>query len=338
MEISVERVRGALSSRYHEMRPLFTSLVRRLWDYLKVRFPLTSQGALIILFALSCVCFGALARGEGEPEPASILVAILVELLLFFQLRVCDEHRDFEEDKRLRPHLPVPAGVIKLEELDVLALGAAGVQFVVTWALHPPLLAILFACWAWILLVRADFFAKDWLEKHPAVSLALHLGFIPWATLYAVGSDQLLVGDRFGGGMFAFLALAICSAALAEIARKCLAPEQEKPGIMSYSAVWGVGRAGMACALLVAVTLLFAGLAFVAAWAPQASEPGAYPIAALAFFTAAGIAFATFISAVRYASDPTKGNARQLLLWVGGWITAAFLFSGLAPFLIRYWP
>ena len=147
-----------------EQRPVALDprpLAARLWTYQAERFPLTSQGMLIVLFALSCVCFGALTRGSPQPPPSeSVLIAIVVVFCFFFQFRIADEHRDYDEDVRLRPELPVPNGTITLPELDIFLVGTMAIQLVLTAALHPPLLALLFPPWLWIFLVRNDFFAR----------------------------------------------------------------------------------------------------------------------------------------------------------------------------------
>ena len=311
-----------------EQRPVALDprpLAARLWDYQAQRFPLASQGALIVLFALSCVCFGALTRGSPAPPPSeSVLIAIVVVFLFFFQFRVADEHRDYNEDFRARPELPVPKGVITLPELDIFAIGAIAMQVVLTAALHPPLLALLFPPWLWIFLARNDFFAKRMLERRPVASLVAHLAFFPLVALYAVAADQLPVTGTLSPGLIAFLLLSVLCAASIELARKCLAPQSERAGVVTYSRLWGPTRAGMVTAFTLATALICAMLAFLATRA-----------AGWWFLPAAAAGFAAFAGAVLYVERPTQKRSALLLMWTAGWIAAAYASVGILPLLVR---
>lgn len=298
----------------------------RLMTYQAERFPLTAQGPLIVLFALSCVCFGALARAAPQPPaPDAILVSIIVVFLLFFQLRVADEHRDYDEDLRTRPWLPVPNGVITLPELDIFAFGAMAAQLVLTAALHPPLVVLLFPPWLWIALVRNDFFAGAVLARRPLLSLSLHLVFFPLVALYAIGADQLTATGALAPGLIVFLLLAVLSAASIEFARKCLAPEQEKPGVVTYSKLWGPTRAGMITAFVLVASIVFAAFAFIAT-----RTGGVW------FLPAIAVGFLAFFAAARYAQTPNATHARRLLMWTAGWIGIAYASVGILPLLVRH--
>ena len=313
-----------------EQRPVALDprpLAARLWTYQAKRFPLTSQGMLIVLFALSCVCFGALTRGSPQPPPSeSVLIAIVVVFCFFFQFRVADEHRDYDEDVRLRPELPVPNGTITLPELDIFLVGTMAIQIVLTAALHPPLVALLFPPWLWIFLVRNDFFARALLDRHPVVSLLIHLVFFPLVALYAVAADQLPVEGALSPGLIAFLLLSALCAAAIELARKCLAPESERPGVVTYSRLWGPLRAGMTTALTLVAAIVVALVAYAAT-----RTAGWWFV-----LPAVGVGFGAFMGASGYAQRPTQQHSGRLLIWTAGWIVAAYLSVGILPLVTRH--
>lgn len=313
-----------------EQRPVALDprpLGARLWTYQAKRFPVTSQGMLILLFALSCVCFGALTRGSPQAPPSeSVLVALIVVFCFFFQFRVADEHRDYDEDVRLRPELPVPAGVITLPELDIFLLGTMAIQFVLTAALHPPLLALLFPPWLWIFLVRHDFFAREWLAHRPVASLLVHLAFFPLVSLYAIAADQLPVDGALSPSLIAFLMLSALSAAAIELARKCLAPENERAGVVTYSRLWGPRRAGVTTALTVVAAIVVALIAY------SATRTSGWWF----MLPAVAIGFGAFIGAYAYALEPTGRHAGRLVVWTAGWIAAAYLSVGILPLVTRH--
>ena len=105
--------------------------LRRWWIYQRERFPLAAHGPLIAAFSASAVSFSALLRGgEDGPRVASFVVAFVVSLGSFLQLRIADEFKDAEEDARYRPYRPVPRGLVKLSELAAIGVVIGAVQLV----------------------------------------------------------------------------------------------------------------------------------------------------------------------------------------------------------------
>src|SRR5690242_5377099 len=102
---------------------------RRWWIYQRERFPLLGHGPLIAAFSFSALSFSTLLRGQLTlPSIGPVLVAFVTALLFFLQLRIADEFKDFEEDRRYRPYRPVPRGLVTLRELAVLGILCALVQ------------------------------------------------------------------------------------------------------------------------------------------------------------------------------------------------------------------
>ncbi|MBL8557603.1 MAG: UbiA family prenyltransferase [Hyphomonadaceae bacterium] len=301
------------------------SLSARLWTYQAARFPVASQGALIVLFALACVCFGALTRAApGAPPTPTLFVVLVVVFLLFFQLRVADEHRDYDEDLAARPELPVPSGVITLPELDIFFTGALAIQVVLTAALHPPLLALLVLPWLWIFLVRNDFFDRALLKRRPLLSLALHLVFFPLVALYAAAAGQLPETGLLSPALPVFLGLSAAAAMAMEFARKCRAKGDEREGVVTYSGLWGTVRAGMATASAVAAIVVFGALSFVATG-----------VAGWWYLPATLAGFGAFLGAAGYADKPTPARANALLGWVAGATALTYFSVGVLPYLVR---
>lgn len=301
------------------------SLSARLWEYQVVRFPVATQGALILLFALACVCFGALTRViPGVPPTETVFVVLVVVFLLFFQLRVADEHRDYDEDLATRPELPVPSGIITLPELDIFVAGAMAIQVVLTAALHPPLLAFLLLPWLWTFLVRNDFFDRALLKRRPLLSLALHLVFFPAVALFAAAAGQLPETGALSPSMPVFLALSAACAVGMEFARKCKAPEEERIGVVTYSNLWGTVRAGMATAGAAAAIVVCGAFSFLAT-----KTGGAW------FLPATALGFGAFLAASAYAEKATPARANAILGWVASLTAVTYLSVGVLPYLVR---
>ena len=66
---------------------------------------------------------------------------------------------------------------------------------------------------------------------------------MPLIDFYTSGLDWIVKGVRLPTGMFLFLALTFTNGCIIEIGRKIRVPEDEEPGVETYSALWGRFRA-----------------------------------------------------------------------------------------------
>src|SRR6266542_689579 len=112
--------------------------------YQRERFPVLAHGLLIAAFSSSAVSFSCLLRGgHSVPSPSSLLTAFATAFILFLQLRITDEFKDFDEDSRYRPYRPVPRGLVKLRELAAIGAFGALVQLGLALWLSPRLTLLL---------------------------------------------------------------------------------------------------------------------------------------------------------------------------------------------------
>src|SRR6266536_6529596 len=144
------------------------SFLARWWVYQRERFPLLGHGPLIAAFSFSAICFSALLRGQRELPPArTFLVAFGTAFLFFLQLRIADEFKDFDEDRRYRPYRPVPRGLVRLPELPGVFVLAALIQLGLALWLEPSLLLLLAPTWTYLALMSKEFFVAERLKKRP---------------------------------------------------------------------------------------------------------------------------------------------------------------------------
>ena len=222
-------------------------LAARLWTYQAERFPLLKHGVLIAVFSGGEAVFGALAR-NATPDWKAVVVAIVVCLLLFAQLRIADEHKDNEDDRRWRPERPVPRGLVTLAELRWVGVAAAVVQVAATALLDSRLTLVLLLVWGWMALMSVEFFVPEWLKARPVLYLVSHMAVMPLIALFAVACGargEVLINPAVG----VFLALAFLNGLILEVARKSWAPEDEREGVETYSRLWGVKRSATVAAL-----------------------------------------------------------------------------------------
>lgn len=239
------------------------SLLRRFWIYQSERFPLLSYAVLVAALVLGGFGYMALVNVEMPSRDfplAGLAVAWITTLGIFFQLRVADEFKDFAQDARYRPYRAVPRGVIGLRELAGLAFGFAAVQLALNGWWDARLLVPLALVWGYLWLMRQEFFLHDWLTGRPMIYMLSHMVimalifvYILYVWLYtavattdeAAPAQLMLLPMDLLPGVGWFLLAGYANGIVFEIGRKLRAPEDEEPGVETYSALWGAQRGAM---------------------------------------------------------------------------------------------
>ena len=300
-------------------------MTSRWWVYQRERFPVLAHGALILAFSGSAVALSALLRDDWPSGPA-IAVAFASAFLFFFQLRVSDEFKDNDDDRRYRPYRPVPRGLVTLRELAQLSAAAALLQVLLALWLDPHLIAVLAVVWIYMTLMAREFYAPEWLKARPFTYLWSHMLIVPLIDLYATACDWLPEAAAPPAGLGWFLAASFFNGMVVEIGRKLRAPADEEPGVETYSAVWGRRKAlvSLAVALVLAATsATLAGRAVGVQW--QVATAGAVALAALLAF------------APGFLRQPAPGSGKRFETLSGVWTLAMYLSVGILPLALRWW-
>lgn len=277
----------------------------RWWIYQRERFPLLAHTPLVLAFSTSAVSFSWLLHpGPDLPPLLSYAVAFFTSLVFFLQLRIADEFKDHEEDRRYRPYRPVPRGLVTLRELGmVFALGAL-LQLGLALLLAPRLLLLLGITWAYLAAMSKEFFVGTWLRARPLLYMVTHMTILPLIDLYATSTEWTPRAGDPPAGLFFFLLASLFNGMVVEIGRKIRRPADEEEGVPTYSHLWGRPRAVGAWLGALVATTVSALLA--------ASRIGF--ILPLAVLLGAGLLVATW-AALRFlratnAATPARGNAR----------------------------
>lgn len=212
----------------------------RWMTYFRERFPPLEYAVALGVFSFGTLAYSAASAGLAEfPGAYPSFVAFAVAFLTFLQLRIHDEFKDYEEDCRYRPERPVPRGLVTLESLNRLMVFAAGTQFALSATLGAPLVVVLAAILAYSWLMRVEFFARAWLKNHAGAYVLSHMLIVPLVTLYVALCGATAGIDRLAW----YLAFSYFNFCVFEVGRKIWAPEEERPGVETYTALWGPFRA-----------------------------------------------------------------------------------------------
>lgn len=295
---------------------------KRWWVYQRERFPLARHSLLT-----AAVVFGvtAVSLPPGSVWDAGVgcraVAAFGVVLLLFLQLRIADEFKDAEDDRRCRPQRPVPRGLVSLPELRRIGLAAALVQAGLTAAATPLLLVPLAGVWGYLLLMTCEFFVGERLKRHPIIYLLSHSIILP--LLYGFVSACAWLGTGSPPANLAWLmGLGLASGIGVELGRKIWSPADEIPGVDTYSRLWGIRRATGAWAAVLASA---AGCALRAAGTATAAPPLVVPIAVIALGAVRGV--------IRFLRTTGSDGARHIERVSGFWALATHVGLGMTRVL-----
>jgi len=307
-----------------------SSLLRRLWIYQRERFPLFGHGPLILCFSLSAMAFSALLHGDvagllGDPRRwLAAATAFLTCLVFFLQLRIADEFKDYEEDRRFRPYRAVPRGLVSLRLLGAVFILGAALQLGLALWLEPRLVIVLAIAWAYLALMSREFFAREWLKARPITYLWTHMLIMPLVDLYATACHWMVRDFPVSPGLKWFLIASFFNGIVIETGRKLRAAEDEETGVPTYTRLWGLRRAPWIWWAMLAATTATAILA--------AREIGwLWPVAAVlgtGLFLAAALARG-------FIHRPAPGTGKAFELFSGLWTIALYLILGIIPFVWR---
>lgn len=300
------------------------TLLSRLWQYQRERFPLKKHGVVVAAFCLAGMSLSAAMRSAiSLPDVAGFCVCSITTATLFLMLRIADEHKDREEDAAYRPYLPVPRGLVTLGELRAVFAVCMFVQLVLNAIYYPALLVLLGSTWLYLFLMTEEFFVRNWLRKHHIVYLASHMVIMPIIDAYITACDWLpSTSGQAPSGLLWFLLLSFCNGIVLEIGRKIRNPEEEEKGVETYSALWGQRRATFAWAGVISIAAIFA---LCAASACGTLVPATIALSVLIIFASVLIAKITGRKLVDCAS--------KMELCSGMWLLVIYLTLGLSPLL-----
>jgi len=216
------------------------SLVKRLWAYQAERFPLAAYGVLIVSYYSSNQFLAQVLSNPGPVRYSthSIMGAVCL-FCMFLHLRVFDDHKDFDTDRRHYPGRVLSRGLVRLGHLKVFGAAAILLEIVLGGMCGPPALSAVMIALGYSLLMLKEFFVPSLLRRHFLVYTISHMLIMPLFALVVFSFTT----HRYpweAPGWFVFYAFVGFFVTLNwEVSRKIRAPEDEIPGVESYSSIFG---------------------------------------------------------------------------------------------------
>jgi len=307
------------------------------WLYQKERFPIFQYIPMVMAFAFSGLSY---ARRVGDmafdnwicPEYAicvdlreplqffHYLVAMITTLIWFMLLRIIDEHKDYEEDKKYRPYRAVSRGLVTLKELRYLAILLVVIQIGLTLWVNTALAFTLVIAYAWFFLMSFEFGVGKWLKKQHALYLLSHMIMIVLINFYLTSFEW--ASYSFSSRLIPYLLVGYVAGLVFEVGRKIRSKEEEEEGVNTYSAVWGIKKSVIIWLSCVAASLI---TVFISAYV---IEMGGIIIAIFAPLYLIALYFST-----KFMKLPTKSNAKFFKVFPAIWLLLIYFVLGIVSWL-----
>jgi hypothetical protein len=293
----------------------------RFYQYQKERFPFLQNGLVIAIFTFSAISYSIISRGAAYFVAWNDFgIAIFQTISFFFLVRLFDEIKDHEDDVKYRNYLPVPRGLISLNEIKWMAMIVIALQVSILLLFQREMFILYALVFAYLLLMLVEFFIPKWLKKRQIAYITSHMFVIPLVDLYASGIDWKLAGVGMHWGLAWFFAVSYFNGIVLEFGRKLRPPNQEEPGVVSYTQLYGT-KGGVFAWLGVLIVTFF--LAIGAAL--YADFHWYYLVLMIAFFAICATPGLLFLK------QPTQKNSKKIELFSAIWTALMYLNLGAAP-------
>jgi 4-hydroxybenzoate polyprenyltransferase len=230
-------------------------MAKRLWTYLAEMYPLSSW---LGTFLSGLMVYAIIFRLHGLTlQIDRWVVASCFSLCLFsLLLRVMDEFKDYEDDKKNFPHRPLPSGKVLHKDLKVLGWSCVGLSLLLSsWSLETLALASLVLIYS--VLMLKWFFAEKQMRRSLPLAFFSHHPIVIYHFFYLLVGASIL--GEFDDIPLMLLVIPLCLMMTNwEIARKIRKPQDESE-YTTYSKIWGPRKAvlvAIICQLILLITVL----------------------------------------------------------------------------------
>ena len=207
-----------------------------------------------------------------------LLPLFIIIFMFFFQLRITDEFKDYEEDLKYRSYRPVQRGIISLKALGKIGIATVIIQIIFAHVINPKIIYYMMLVWIYMYLMSKEFFIKKWLTKRILIYALSPVVIMIFITLVIVKGTEYILQNHFLEtlylslekyeknifvGLIPLFALNYLNGIVLEIGRKTRRADEEEHGVQTYSKLWGRKKAVVILSLLFIIEyfLVILGLA-----------------------------------------------------------------------------
>jgi len=260
--------------------------------YLNERFPLGKNSFFVLIFTLSGYIYAGLLYNskiiksilskevnrvplfwgkEIDKVPIiwyKLFPLFIIIFMFFFQLRITDEFKDYEEDLKYRPYRPVQRGIISLKALGKIGIATIIIQIILAHVINSKLIYFMLLVWIYMFLMTKEFFIKNWLTERILIYALSHVVIMIFITLVILKGTGYILESHFLEtlylsleryeknifiGLIPLFALNYLNGIVLEIGRKTRKANEEEYGVQTYSKLWGRKKSVFILCILYAI-------------------------------------------------------------------------------------
>ena len=249
--------------------------------YLNERFPIGKNSFFVLIFTLSGYIYTSLLYNSKIMYlftngvkitifQYKIIALFIIIFMFFFQLRITDEFKDYEEDLKYRAYRPVQRGIISLKALGKIGIATVITQIILAHVIDPEIIYFMIFVWIYMFLMAKEFFIKKWLTKRILIYALSHVVIMVFITLVIVEATQYIVPKNIFDvfilqrykhnidfALIPLFALNYLNGIVLEIGRKTRKADEEEHGVQTYSKLWGRKKAVIILSLLFIIEYFF---------------------------------------------------------------------------------
>ena len=260
-----------------------TQNIKNFKIYLNERFPLGKNSFFVLIFTLSGYIYTSLLYNSKIMYlftngvkigifQYKIIALFIIIFMFFFQLRITDEFKDYEEDLKYRAYRPVQRGIISLKTLGKTGIVTVIIQIMLAHVINPKLIYFMLLVWIYMFLMTKEFFIKNWLTERILIYAFSHVVIMIFITLVIVRGTGYILQDHFLEtlylsleryeknifiGLIPLFTLNYLNGIVLEIGRKTRRADEEEHGVQTYSKLWGRKKAVVVLSLLFVIEYFF---------------------------------------------------------------------------------
>lgn len=299
--------------------------LKRYYEYSKERFPLKQFLTLSAVISL-LAALGTQAYIYGQHNDLfAVAMSIVAVFLLLLRLRLLDELKDLEHDRRFYPDRPLPRGLIRPKELTRVAVLVFLLEALVATSGGARSLGFFAVLALYSFLTLNEFFVRGWLRRHFTVYALSHEALVLPLCFYLYSLNGLGLADVTQPYFWLLTALIGGQFFLLEVTRKLRPVEFEVESQDTYTARYGIIpscimagslASGVAVLGILAATALGSSVAYVSYFG-------------LAFLCPVGLSLLSF------ARRPNTDTAKATLNWSAGLVVATGALFTLAAWFVQ---
>ena len=249
--------------------------------YLNERFPLGKNSFFVLIFTLSGYIYTSLLYNSKIMYlftngvkigifQYKIIALFIIIFMFFFQLRITDEFKDYEEDLKYRAYRPVQRGIVSLKTLGKIGIATVIIQIMLAHVIDPEIIYFMIFVWIYMFLMAKEFFIKKWLTERILIYALSHVVIMVFITLVIVEATQYIVPKNIFDvfilqryrhnidfALIPLFALNYLNGIVLEIGRKTRRADEEEYGVQTYSKLWGRKKAVIVLNLLFVIEYFF---------------------------------------------------------------------------------